>query len=189
MRQTGRVYCSLTCSKAYRAKVSSETMARTNRKYASARMTLRNPMKNDAARAKMTATLRERKYAPSQPGGNGRPATEAESVLSLLFSDLGFVPQLAIRTGMKRGSGYPPAYKPDCAHPVLMIALEADGASHGTLARQVQDAKKDALLKALGWSVSRFTNRQILEDPASVVETVMSIISKCKTCTPTRQTA
>ena len=67
-----RTYCGVGCSNAYRARVSSETMAATNRKYASARMTERNPMHREEIRQKVSDSLQRIGHRPKQRGGNGR---------------------------------------------------------------------------------------------------------------------
>jgi very-short-patch-repair endonuclease len=83
-----------------------------------------------------------------------------------------------IPTKMPRDSGYPTCYKVDIAIPEKMIAIEVDGGSHSAIERQMQDKKKDAFLKKLGWNVLRFTNKQVMERLEECVQTVMSTISK-----------
>lgn len=183
-RACGRCYCSQTCSKAHISESSSRTMAATNRKYASDRMKTNNPMAEPEARAKMTQTMRAAGHRPKERGGNGRAATKAEVLLQMLFISDGFVAQLPIKTPRPKEARYPWAYKPDLAHPGLMLAIEADGASH-TGARRVLDAKKDACLHGLGWTVLRFSNDTILTRADLVVETVSSTILRLKDSTPT----
>lgn len=168
---TGRAYCGKRCSAEFCRLKSSETMAATNRVHASARMRARNPMVSAEVRGRVAATLRAMGHAPLKRGGNGRDIPLPEAVLNALFVPHGFVPQLAIKTGQRAGSGYPPSYKPDCAHPVLKIAIEADGTSHAGK-RRTLDEKRDALLVSLGWRVLRFRNETILRDPAAVVAAV-----------------
>ena len=67
-----RVYCCQECKKAFVHRVKSETMARTNRKYASARMKANNPMSNPEAREKMAKTLKRIGHRPAIRGGNGK---------------------------------------------------------------------------------------------------------------------
>jgi hypothetical protein len=185
-RMTGRGYCSTQCSNAYRSKISSTTMARTNREYASDRMKTRNPMRLPESRAKMSATLQAIGHAPKLRGGNGRPPTEAERTLFAMFASIGFEPQVNIRTGYGPGNGvYPTVYKPDMGNWALKIALEADGSSHTSHERRAQDVKKDAFLRGLGWTVLRFSNEQILKRPTEVWMAVTSLISKLTVCTPT----
>jgi len=89
--------------------------------------------------------------------------------------------QIAIPTKMPRTSGYPTCYKVDVGNPDIKIAIEVDGSSHGSSSRRLQDAKKDAFLRGLGWIVLRVSNRQALEE-------LQSTISKLKALIPTSQT-
>lgn len=172
-KKTGRVYCSTKCSDSYKSRVSSETMSRTNRKFASERMKSNNPMKNPGVRIKVSARLKEIGHSPKVRGGNGQDATEAEKVLSLLFSDLGFVNQCAVPTRKPRGSGYPTCYKIDCGNPELKVGVEADGRSHESVLRKTLDRKKDDFLTGMGWKIFRFRNEKITEEPDSVFEEVI----------------
>ena len=181
-RRNGRPFCSLTCSTRYRGKISSETMAATNRKHASARMTANNPMRNEASRQKMTATLKAIGHSPSIRGGNGKPPTEAEVMLNSLLGHFGFQMQVSVPTGFPKGTG-PGHYKIDCANRRLKIAIEADGVSHCGK-RLMSDHRKDAFLTGCGWTVYRFSNATILNSPAMVMFT----ISKSLTSTPTPPT-
>ena len=174
-----RTYCGTGCSNAYRARVSSETMAATNRKYASARMTERNPMHREEVRQKVSDSLQRIGHRPKQRGGNGRGPTEAEAKLLELLGPFGFTLQTVVPTG--HSSFYPSHYKIDCGNAALQIAVEADGLSHGAKSRQAQDAKKDAFLAGRGWRVFRFTNQVILEKPW----VVLSTISRSLSSTPT----
>ena len=119
----------------------------------------------------------------TQCGGNGRPPTAAEFLLWVMLQSEGFVLRAAIKTGMPRGTGYPTAYKPDLAMWGLKVAVEADGASHNGK-RRALDQKKDEFLRGLGWTVLRFTNAEILTDPAAVAMTVLSTTSRLKNSTP-----
>ena len=188
-QQTGRAYCSPACSNIYRSQVSSKTMARTNSQYASDRMTKNNPMRSEVTRAKVSETLRLIGHAPTQRGGNGKPATVAEMALFVLFASEGFVLRPVIRTGVRRRNEYrvPTSYKPDLANFEFKVALEADGKSHHG-ERRTLDLKKDSFLNGLGWTVLRFTNGEILGDPSRVVTTVLSTISRLRGCTHTSPT-
>lgn len=182
-QETGRAYCSRPCVSAYQSKVSSETMARTNRQYASERMTNRNPMRRADVRARVSDTLRSINHKPPVQGGNGKEPPKAEQALMRMLEPFGFVHQHPISTGLKREHGYPTCYKPDAAHPQLKIAVEADGRSHKALARRAQDVKKDTFLQCNGWTVLRFTNREILEEPMTVMFTILKLMNS----TPTSQ--
>ena len=185
-QRTQRAYCSRECSKAYVAQVSSETASRTNRQYASARMKIKNPMRDEATRKKVSDTLRAIGHGPVERGGNGKPATVAEVVLFTLLAPKGFVLRPVVRTGYPLGNHerVPPAYKPDLANYDWKIAIEADGVSHSGK-RRALDQKKDRVLSGLGWTVLRFSNETVLATPASVLTTVESTISRLRASTPT----
>ncbi len=44
-----------------------------------------------------------------------------------------------------------------------MIAIEVDGGSHQAISRQIQDEKKEKLLKHLGWKVYRYKNQEVMK--------------------------
>jgi len=52
------------------------------------------------------------------------------------------------------------------------IIIELDGPVHSDAAHQKKDAKRDAYLQSLGLVVLRFPNKQVLEDPQSVLEQI-----------------
>ncbi len=176
---TGRAYCSRACSKAYQ----SATMSRTNKKHASARMITNNPMRKPEAREKMILTLKAMGHKPSVRGGNGKDATEAEIVLETMFGGMGFVMQPAIKTKLwRKGGGHPTSYKPDLGNWQLKIAIEADGASHLSIARRAQDQKKDEFLRSIGWRVYRFTNAEILLTPEHVARVILAAVAEVTLC-------
>src|SRR6266487_4994410 len=143
LRKAGRAYCSDDCRDAWVHKRSSERMARTNRRYAANRMRANNPMHRGDARERMRATLREIGHRPPVRKGNGLGPSEPQRQLA---TALGWPMEVAVRTGMPRGSGYPTCYKLDIADPTSKVGIEVDGASHGLLARKAQDAKKERFL-------------------------------------------
>jgi very-short-patch-repair endonuclease len=56
----------------------------------------------------------------------------------------------------------------DVALPHLKLAIEADGHHHNAPGSRAKDAKKDAFVKGLGWTVLRFTNEAILDARTAV---------------------
>src|SRR6266511_2593093 len=70
--------CSASCSRIS----NSQTMSRTNRKHASARMKRNNPMHRDEVRQKVSITHRARGHQPIVKGGNGRGPTKEELALA-----------------------------------------------------------------------------------------------------------
>lgn len=159
----------------------SETMAETNRKHASARMKARNPMRTQAARERMRRTLKAIGHRPPFRGGNGRGETRPQALLS---QALGWPTEVIVPTRMPRGSGYPTHYKLDVANPDEMVAVEVDGGSHCSRERRAQDRRKDEFLRALGWTVLRFWNRDVMADLGGCVRTVTSTTSKSSARTP-----
>ena len=177
-----RAYCSPECRGRWVSRNSSERMARTNRKYASNRMKTNNPMHRDDNKERMKTTLRAMGWKPQVRGGNGTGPTVAQQ---LLACRLGWDMEVAVRTGQKRASGYPGCYKLDIANMVLKIGIEVDGVSHGLIARREQDQKKQELLATLGWTVLRFSNREVTERLEECVQTVLSTTSKLRGATTT----
>ena len=185
--ETGRAYCGRDCSKAYQKQVSSRTATATNLRLASARMAQNNPSKKAEVREKISQTLKRISHAPHQRGGNGKGITYAESLLVSVLYDLGFVWNVVVKTGAPRGNGvYPPCYKLDVGNFLEKVGVEADGGSHGALARQNQDLKKDNFLSGLGWKVFRYTNQEIMDDPQKIRGEVLAFItSRSKGSIPT----
>jgi hypothetical protein len=129
------------------------------------------PTSNPEVRKKISKRLKEIGHKPHIQGGNGRPMPiPQKNLLDALGK--GWIGEFVVlpRT---REPGYPTHYKIDIANPQKMIAVEVDGYSHVAEVRKAQDAKKDALLRHLGWTVLRFTNSQVL----SSIDTVMNQVA------------
>jgi hypothetical protein len=105
-------------------------------------------------------------------GGNGQTTVPQEQ----LAAALGLTLEHAIPTAPIRGliERMPSSYKVDLACVPAKLAVEVDGNSHKTLLGKARDQKKDAALRALGWSVLHFTNEQVLTNFSEVVETIRS---------------
>ena len=177
--KTGRAYCpGQDCTKIYRQRCSSETMSKTNRKYASKRMTEKNPMRLEETRLKVSTSLKAIGHKPAIQGGNGKPATIAEQSLNILLDGLNFVPQYIQPTRQKiyNGETLPTHFKIDLANPKLKIAIEIDGNSHNALVRRAQDKKKESFLTGLGWKVLRFKNAEVLDSPEATLFTILKLM-------------
>ena len=82
---------------------------------------------------------------------------------------------LAGRAGKGRPRARPPYwYRLDISNPQLMLALEVDGGSHR--GRKESDAKRDAILTALGWTVLRFTNRRVRTNLEGVLRDIAEAV-------------
>lgn len=155
-------------------------MAQTNRMYASARMKAHNPMADPEARSKMSATLHRIGHKPRIQGGNGRGMSKPQALLMKHLSEMCPESEFVIKTGEKKlnPSHYPTHYKIDIAIPAYMLAIEVDGPSHGTVRVKEKDKKKEKFLTSRGWTLLRFSNKEILEAPTICAEAVMSTIWK-----------
>src|ERR1035437_358052 len=71
----------------------------------------------------------------------------------------------------------PNSYKVDLAHLESKTAIEVDGESHKTKKWKFLDKRKTKALDSLGWSVLRFWNKEILENPQEVVDQINSYIT------------
>ena len=179
----GSKYCSRACSLLFQRETSSKTMARTNRQYASERMTRKNPMHREESRERVKTTLRAMGWKPPFRGGNGTGPTAPQL---LLASTLGWPMEVAVSVGHSRAIRHlPTCYKIDIANTTLKVAIEVDGFSHACRSRQQQDRKKEAFLRGIGWTVLRFSNADVMERLEECVQTVLSTISKSNATTPT----
>lgn len=180
----GRMYCDDRCMNTYKSQRISLAQAGRPRQWAADRMSgHKNPMRDPVAKAKAATTLRAIGWRPPVRGGNGTGPTAPQL---LLASALGWPMEVPIATGMASGTGHPTSYKADIAHPVLKVAIEVDGNSHRALLCKQRDAKAEAVLRGIGWTVLRFWNAEVMADLAACVQTVLSTISKSKDCTPIR---
>ena len=75
-----------------------------------------------------------------------------------------------------RRKNLPTHFKIDLAEPALKIATLVDGESHKTARVKAADAKKKAYLESCGWTVLHFWNKEVLQDPAGVVEQVRNAV-------------
>lgn len=167
-----------TCSGACRQARASSTMAKTNREWASNRMIVRNPMRNPEARAKMSASLRRIGHRPPIQGGNGRGLTVPQAALLDLLAPHGFVPELVVKTGYRRGSGLPTKYFLDLANEPARVCVEVDGSSHCNPKTREKDERKGAFLIESGWTLYRFWNQEVMADTEACARTVLSTISR-----------
>jgi very-short-patch-repair endonuclease len=83
----------------------------------------------------------------------------------------------------------PTWYKVDIADPTIKLAIEVDGQTHRLKKWKFLDRRKESVLRALGWSVLRFSNQQVMEDLEEVLaEIERFMISKSQTTTTSSPT-
>jgi hypothetical protein len=115
------------------------------------------------------------RWPGSNRGGNGTGPTVAET--ALLHALPNGIWNYVVHTGKWNGSGYPASYKVDWAYPQVKVAVEADGLGHRAYRQIAKDKKKMEFLQGLGWTVLRFTNKQILDHPEEVAAEVSRSIT------------
>jgi hypothetical protein len=140
------------------------------------RMRDRNPMSLPGTREKVRTwhSRQAREWYVRLNGGNGQPPTKPEALL-LARLPSNWVWQHILPTGMPRGSGYPPHYKLDLACPQIRLAVEVDGNSHKAERVKAADRRKQDLLAERGWTLLRFWNREVLDDPEAVVRRITEV--------------
>lgn len=183
IRKTGRANCGPACWRSYQRQKAGEAALRAvtrDRAVIVQRMKDRNPMFTPEVRERATTTLREMGHAPPVRGGNGRGPTVPQKMLA---DRLGLPMEVIVRTNKAPGS--PTHYKVDIGDPSLKLAIEVDGASHGSTKTKAKDARKDLFLRGLGWTVLRFSNQAVMDGLEACALIVLSTISKLRTSTPT----
>lgn len=88
----------------------------------------------------------------------------------------GSVWNFRVKTGKRKH--WPPVYHIDAAIPELGLAVEADGVSHLWETTKVKDRRKARFLKAKGWTVIRFWNRDILDKTEWVKSEINKVIAR-----------
>lgn len=96
------------------------------------------------------------KHGVNFRGGNGQEPVMAVQVVASALCKAGFVMEYPVLTkGHGTGLRCPHAYKVDFGNPITKEAIELDGPCHRIQSRRALDFKKDTVLKAVGWTVTR----------------------------------
>jgi len=142
----------------------------TERKRQACRQVIHRP----DVKAKRTALIEKQRALgfPQLTYHNGAGPTVPQTIL---FDALpaGTVLEFPIPMG---NVGTPP--RVDLAIPSLLLAIEVDGHSHGIQFRKDIDAKKERDLRQRGWTLLRFSNREILCNLCWVLEQIQQVIAK-----------
>lgn len=137
-------------------------------------MKSRNPMHNPEIVARMKASLQGRTFLAR--GGNPK-ITEPQQ---LLANRLELLTEFPIKTRPVRAmfECLPHCYKVDLASPNHKLAIEVDGNTHKLKKWRFLDSRKTAVLNALGWTVLRFWNSEVLEESDRVVAAILRSMSE-----------
>lgn len=97
-----------------------------------------------------------KKHGANFKYGNGQAAGGVVAQFTPALTAQGYIQEFPILTkGHGTGLKCPHAYKVDFGNPETKQAIEFDGPCHRPLARQALDLKKDTVLKAIGWKITR----------------------------------
>ena len=108
-------------------------------------------------------------------GGNGQLTKQQKKISELTGLPMEFI----IKTAPAKGifPSLPNHYKVDLANPIKKIAIEIDGNSHLTKKWRFLDHRKTEVLNYLGWSVLRFWNKEVDQNPEEVVQKIITFIT------------
>jgi very-short-patch-repair endonuclease len=67
-------------------------------------------------------------------------------------------------------------YIPDFGREDVRVLVEVDGDVHNTDTGSHADARRDATLRRRGWCVKRFSNYQVMERTADVIESIAACV-------------
>lgn len=152
-------------------------LARTGKKdiKASIRMKLNNPVWMPGVLAKISKARKGCTFLSR--GGNGQLTKPQEYLLDLLgwSKSRAEVPvrTLSVRSRFK---SLPPCYKVDLGHKETRTAIEVDGNSHKSKFWKFIDHRKTDVLKALGWTVLRYWNEEVLSRGADIASEIRRVI-------------
>jgi len=136
---------------------------------------LNNPMFDPVIREKAAAAKRGRTFIGR--GGNGEPTRPQ----LLLHAATGLPMEYGI--GVPRTIPFPcppRCYKVDLAMPEVKLAIEVDGQTHRSRKWRFLDKRKESILHALGWSVLRFWNEEVVQNPIACATEIAYTISELK---------
>lgn len=115
-------------------------------------------------------------------GVEGIPDTTLEqTVLDLLIDAWMPLPVCQLVVPLP-GGGH---YRLDFAYPAVMLAIEVDGPHHRLPENARRDARRDRVLRRLGWTVRRFDEEQITYHPESVLGAIRRQLSDLGACVAT----
>jgi hypothetical protein len=135
----------------------------------SERMLARNPMMIPGVREKLSVALSGRTFLAR--GGNGK-LTKPQLALHALTA-LPMEYAIPTKPVLGKFSSLPKSYKVDLADPERKLAVEVDGNSHRTRKWKFLDKRKTSVLNALGWSVLRLLNEEVMANPEAAAQKIV----------------
>jgi hypothetical protein len=124
-------------------------------------MTTANPMTDPSVLERAVAAKRGKPF-PAPRGGNGTGMTIPQAQISAAFPSLVIEFSVGVPASIRLGTGVR-RYSLDLALPERKLAIEVDGISHRTKTGRSRDAHKGLILAALGWSLLRVSNEDVME--------------------------
>jgi hypothetical protein len=122
-----------------------------------------------AGRGRLRRLLGERAH------GSGLAESELEARFLALVRDAG-LPAPVVQASP---SWLPvPAGRVDCLYPAAGLVAELDGRGHLTEAQRDLDLRRDHAAQRHGWTVARFSWRQVVHDGPYVVDVMRSLLAK-----------
>ena len=103
-------------------------------------------------------------------GGNGQPTVPQLRLAQALGLPIEY--SIVTKPVKDQFTSLPPCYKVDLANPSIKLVIEVDGPTHKLKKWKFLDRRKESVLQALGWSVLRFTNQQVMEGLEEVIAEV-----------------
>lgn len=137
---------------------------------ASARMKANWPQRDPEVYERWKASLRGRTFLAR--GGNPKLTRPQMLLAERLGLPVEYV--IVTRPVARKFPSLPSCYKVDLADPTRKLAIAVDGKTRRQRKWRFLDARKTEVLSALGWSVLRFTNEQVLQDTDAVIATIRS---------------
>ena len=129
----------------------------------------------DVGRRGRNGTAVFREIVTGRSGAYVPPASELEAVFVSLVDQAGLVqPERQVVLGDERG----PAGRVDFVYRAERVVIEVDGRRwHSADLDREADARRQARLQAAGWTVLRFTWRQLTKEPDLVISVLARVLA------------
>lgn len=88
-----------------------------------------------------------------------------ELLLTKWFAEIGFTPQVKVRTNIIVNKHGALTYRLDFASQPKKLYVEIDGSVHDRADRKSRDTRRDAILASLGWTGLRIPAEQVTRNP------------------------